>query len=138
MVQAGHERTGSLEHPLADLFRSVIAELGGGSAVAEELLTRFRSLEYSRDGKITGDIYREADNENDIGGSWVRLEFNPHRQSLVTTIFLGGLAKRELAKDLLTSVGRVYIRDEEAVVFVNRDGRILWLNRENKVTTSPI
>ena len=138
MSTGGPERKGLLEHPLADQFRWVIAQLGGNHAVDEELLSRFSSLEESGGGKITADIYREADLENDIGNSWVRLEFNPDRESLITTIFVGGLVKRELAKDLLNKVSRVRISEEGAVVFANRDGRMLWLDRENKVTLSPI
>lgn len=136
MATGGSERTGMLEHPLADKFRGVIAEFGGSDEVAEELLSRFNRLEEEPDGKIAAEIHREADPEG-VSDSWVRMEFNPYRRTVLTTISVAGLVRRELAKDLLDGVTAVHLRDEDAVVFVNEAGRMLWLNKDNKVVTTP-
>ncbi len=137
MVQAGHERIGSLEHPLAGHFRSLIAEFGGNDRVADELLSRFQSLEEDEDHMVTAKIYREADNENLIYPSWVGLHFNPHRRSFSAVVYLGGLIKRELSRDILDHVKLVLSPDEGTVVFENDRGRMVWLNKDSTVISTP-
>ena len=137
MSKGGSERTGMLEHHLAGHFRSLITEFGGSDQVADELLSRFQSLEEDEEHVVTAKIYREADNENLIYPSWVKLNFNPHNRSLTTVIFLGGLVQRELSRDLLNDVKRVFSPDEETVVFENDRGRMVWLNKYNTLITTP-
>lgn len=126
------ERFGYLE----DQFRIVINRFGGSNEVADKLLPRFRYLEEEEGGVMKALIYRDADHENFVGASWIDLQFNPHRRTLTTTVYLGGLVKRELSKDILDSISRVFAPDEETVVFEN-DRRMLWLNRDSLVITTP-
>ena len=137
MSKGGSERIGMLEHPLADHFRQVIEGFGGTSEIADYLLARFHSIEVDSNGILLADIYREGDQEHYIAPSWVRLHFNPHRRSLLSSAYLGGTVKRELSKDVLNDVKRVHQPDKETIIFENDRGRMLWLDSDGLIMTAP-
>ena len=137
MSQGGSERSEMLGHPLADKFRDVVVMFGGTGTIADSLLLRLQSLQEDHNGILSADIRREVDLENGIASSWVRLEFNPHTEGLISTVFLGGLVKRELSKDVLNKVTRVHMPDKETVIFENDRGRMLWLDSDGLIMTTP-
>ena len=137
MSKGGSERAGMLEHPLADEFRGVIVGFGGTNEVADNLLARFHNIEVDSNGILLADIYREGDQEHYIAPSWVRLHFNPHRRFLLSSAYLGGTVKRELSKDVLDKVVRVHMPDRETIIFENDRGRMLWLDSDGLIMTTP-
>ena len=137
MSKGGSERAGMLEHPLADEFRGVIERFGGTREIADNLLSRFHNLNEDTQGILSGSIRREGDHDAGISHSYVGLEFNPHTEGLISTVFLGGLVKRELAKDVLNKVKQVHMSDASTVIFENGRGRMLWLDSDGLIMTTP-